>query len=130
LMSWLSWSISQAGLLYMLLKLSKSTMKALRETLADSKAFIAQIRIVHEEKDDKHYHQTSKFSCITFTPEYMQIKEKHYKSLYYTEYIGSSEVSHIQVKPESALSIGHAWTRPLYYKSISIECNSDYHLRL
>jgi len=29
---------------------------------------------VHEEKDDKHCLQTSTFSCITSTPEYMQIK--------------------------------------------------------
>jgi len=51
-------------------------------------------------------------SCITFTPEDMQVKGKHDRPLYYTGYIGSSEVSRIQVDPRSALSImppqGHA----------------------
>ena len=43
--------------------------------------------------------------CITFSPKNMKIKGKHDRRLYYIGYIGSSEVSHIQVAPESALSI-------------------------
>ena len=35
----------------------------------------------------------------------MQIKRKHDRPLYYTGYIGSSEVDRIQVDPGSALSI-------------------------
>jgi len=35
----------------------------------------------------------------------MQIKKKHDRPLYYTGYIGSSEVSHLQVDPGSTLSI-------------------------
>jgi len=66
---------------------------------------VTQIPAICAEEDDNHYHHTSKqFSCITFTPEYMQVKEKHDKPLYYTGYIGLSEVSRIQVDPESALS--------------------------
>jgi len=58
------------------------------------------------EEEGNHCHHTSKqFSCITFTPEDIQIKEKHDRPLYYTGYIGTSKVSHIQVDPESALSI-------------------------
>ena len=34
----------------------------------------------------------------------MKVKGKHNRPLYYTGYIGSSEVSHIQVDPGSALS--------------------------
>ena len=60
---------------------------------------------MHEEKDDEHCHQTSKFSCITFIADDMQIKEKYDKPLYYTRYIKSSEVSRIQVDPGFALSI-------------------------
>ena len=92
--------------LYELLRLFKSTTEALREALADLEAFIAQIPDVREEEDDEYCHQTSKhFSCITFTPDDMQIKGKHDRPLYYTGYIRSSEVSHIQVDPGSALSI-------------------------
>ena len=35
----------------------------------------------------------------------MQVKGKHDRPLYFTGYIGSSEVSHIQVDPGSVLSI-------------------------
>jgi len=39
----------------------------------------------------------------------MQVKEKHDRPLYFTGYIGSSEVSRIQVDPGSALSIMPHW---------------------
>jgi len=42
---------------------------------------------------------------IIFTADDMQVKGKHDRSLYFTWYIGSSEVSCIQVDPGSALSI-------------------------
>jgi len=61
---------------------------------------------MQEEEDDKHCHQSLKrFSCITFSSENMQIKEKHDRPLYYTGYIGLFEVSRIQVDLGSALSI-------------------------
>ena len=50
-------------------------------------------------------HAYQHVSCISFTPDDMQIKEKHDRPLYFTGYIESSEVSHIQVDPGSTLSI-------------------------
>ena len=92
--------------LYKLLRLSKSTRKAFREALVDSEAFIAYNPDVREEKDNEHCHQTSKhFSCIIFTLNDMQIKWKYDRPLYYTGYIKSSKVSHIQVDSGSALNI-------------------------
>ena len=74
--------------------------------LADAEVFVTQIPTTCEEKDDSHCHHTSKqLLCITFTLEDMQVKGKQDISLYYTGYIGSSEVSRIQVDPGSALSI-------------------------
>ena len=61
------------------------------EALIDSEAFIAQILAGHKKEDEGHCLQTSKqFPCITFTPDEMQIKEKHDKFMYYTKYIRSS----------------------------------------
>jgi len=92
--------------LYELLRLSKSIRDALREALAEAEVFVTQIPAICAEEDDNHCHHTSKqFSCITFTPEDMQVKGKHDSPLYYTEYIGSSEVSRIQVDSGSMLSI-------------------------
>ena len=92
--------------LYELLRLSNSTREALRKALADSEAYINQIPTVREEEDDGHCHKTSKhFLCITFTPDDIQIKEKHDRPVYYTGYIGSSEVNHFQVDSGFALSI-------------------------
>jgi len=68
--------------LYELLQFSKSTREALREVLADSEIFIAQIPIVHEEEDDEYCHQTSKHFTITFTPNDIQIKGKYGRLLY------------------------------------------------
>ena len=68
--------------------------------------FYNQIPAMCGEKDDRHCHHNSKqFSCITFTPEDMQVKRKHDRPLYYTGLIGSSKVNHIQVDPGSELSI-------------------------
>jgi len=92
--------------LYELLRLSKSTRNALREALADAEVFVTQIPAICGEEDDSHCHHTSKqFRCITFTPEDMQVKGKHDRSLYYTGYIRSSEVSRIQVDQGFTLSI-------------------------
>ena len=92
--------------LYELLRLSKTTRDVLREALADVEIFMTQIPAICGEEDNIHCHHTSKqFSCIAFTPEDMQVKEKHDRPLYYIGYIGSSKVSRIQVDPESTLSI-------------------------
>ena len=92
--------------LYELLRLFKSTRKALREALANVKAFMTQIRAKPEEEDEENYLHASQYvPCITFTPNDMQVKERHDRPLYFTGYIGSSEVSRIQVDLGSALSI-------------------------
>jgi len=64
--------------LYELLRPSKSTRDILREVLLDAEIFITQIPAMSGEEDDRHCHHTSKqFFYITFTPEDMQVKEKH-----------------------------------------------------
>ena len=50
-------------------------------------------------------HTSQNDPCITFTVDDMQVKGKHDRPLYFTGYIGSSEISHIQVDPGFALSI-------------------------
>jgi len=83
-----------------------STRDALREALADTEVFVTQIPAICQEEDRNHcYHASKQFSCITFTPEDMQVKGKHDRPLYYTGYIGSSEVSRVQVDLGSALTI-------------------------
>ena len=70
--------------LYEVLRLFKSTRDALREALADAEIFITQIPAICGEKDDYHcYHTSKQFSCITFTPEDMQVKGKHDRPVYY-----------------------------------------------
>jgi len=45
-------------------------------------------------------------SCITFTPEYMLLKDNWYnRPLYYTEYIRSTHIKRIQIDLGSVLSI-------------------------
>ena len=67
---------------------------------------MTQILAIRGEEDGNCCHHTSKmFPCITFTPEDMKVKGKHDRPLYYTGYIGSTEVSHIQVDAGSTLSI-------------------------
>src|SRR4051812_43818079 len=90
---------------YELLKLSKSTRKALREALADAEVFVTQLPI-GSIIDEPH---SLSISCvptdIVFTPEGMQVKGRHARPLYFTGYIGSAEITRIQVDPGSALSI-------------------------
>jgi len=96
--------------LHELLRLSKSTREALRETLADTEAFMARILATPEEEDEKKYlHASQHVPCITFTPHNMQVKGKHNRPLYCIGYIRSSEVSCIQVDPRSVLSIMPHW---------------------
>jgi len=84
--------------LYKLLRLFKSTKEALGEGLADVEAFMAWIPAKPKEKDEENcLHASQYVPCITFTPYDMQVKEKHDRPLYFTGYIVSSEVSHIQV---------------------------------
>src|SRR5438445_2345737 len=91
--------------LYELLKLSKSTREALREVLADAEVFVTQLPI-GSTIDESH---SLNISCvpidIVFTPEYMQFQGRHARPLYFTGYIGSTEITRIQVDPGSALSI-------------------------
>ena len=91
--------------LYELLKLSKSTREALREALADAEVFVTQLPI-GSTIDEPH---SLSISCVTtdivFTPEDMQVHGRHARPLYFTGYIGSTEITRIQVDPGSALSI-------------------------
>jgi len=58
----------------------------------------------------------------------MHIKRKHTDPLYYRGYIGSSEVSCIQVDPGSVYAPqSHATSGNLH---LPIECNPNYYLRL
>jgi len=92
--------------LYELLRLSKSTREALREALANAEVFIIQIPAGPREEDvEDCLHTSQNAPCITFMADDMQVKGKHGRPLYFIEYIGSSEVSCIQVDPGSALSI-------------------------
>ena len=92
--------------LYELLRLSKSTREALQETLANAEVFVTQVPIGPKEEDvEDCLHASQNAPCITFTADDMQVKGKHDRPLYFTGYIGSSEVSRIQVDPGSALSI-------------------------
>ena len=97
-------------ILYELLRLSKSTREALREALADSEVFMTQIPTRPQEEDKENCLHTSQHAhYITFTPDNMQVKGKHDRPLYFTGYIGSFEVSRIQVDLGSALSIMSRW---------------------
>jgi len=58
-----------------------------------------------EENEENCLHASQHIPCITFTLDDMQVKGKHDRPLYFTRYIGLSEISHIQVDPEYALSI-------------------------
>ena len=58
-----------------------------------------------EEHEEDCLHASQYVPCITFTPDDMQVKGKHDRLLYFTGYIGSSEVSCIQVDLGSTLSI-------------------------
>ena len=93
--------------LYELLRLSKTTREALREALANSEAFSAHVaEVPTEEGQCSQCHQTlAEMPCISFSQEDMQVKGKHDRPLYFTGYIGSSEINRIQVDPGSALSI-------------------------
>ena len=88
--------------LYKLLRLFKFRRDVLKEALADVEVFMSQIFVICREEEGNNCHHTStKFPCITFTSEDMQVKRKYDRPLYYTGYIGSSEVNHIQVDPGS-----------------------------
>ena len=67
---------------------------------------MARIPVELQKEDEEDcLHASQYVPCITFTPDDMQIKRKHDRPLYFTGYIGSSEVSRIQVDPRSSLSI-------------------------
>jgi len=67
---------------------------------------MARILAEPQKEDEENCLNASQHApCITFTPDDMQVKEKHDRPLYFTGYIGSSEVSCIQADLGSALSI-------------------------
>ena len=67
---------------------------------------MAQIPTGSQEEDEEDcLHASQNAPCITFTSDDMQVKGKHDRPLYFIGYIGSSEVSRIQIDSGSALSI-------------------------
>jgi len=58
-----------------------------------------------EEHEEDCLHTSQHTPCITFIPDDMHVKGKHDRPLHFTGYIGSSEVSYIQVYSGSTLSI-------------------------
>jgi len=91
--------------LYELLRLSKSTREVLGEALVDAEAFMARIPAKLEEDKEDCLHASQLAPCITFTPGDMKLKGKHDRPMYFTGYIGSFEMSRIQLDPGSALSV-------------------------
>jgi len=91
------------------LRLSKSTREALRETLADAEAFMARIPAEPEEDEENCLLGSQHVPYITFTPDDIQVRGKYDRPLYFTGYIGPSEVSHIKVDSGSALRIIPRW---------------------
>src|SRR3954462_8663422 len=87
--------------LYELLKLSKSTREALREALADAEVFVTQLPI-GSTIDESH---SLSISCvpadIVITPEDMQVQGRHARPLYFTGYIGSTEIARIYLVKKS-----------------------------
>src|SRR5436853_2139741 len=92
-------------ILYELLRLSKSTREALREALADAEVFVTQLPADPPLEEFQSLNVSHVSASIVFTPEDMQIQGKHDRPLYFTGYIGSTEITRIQVDPGSALSI-------------------------
>jgi len=67
---------------------------------------MAQILAEPQEEDEENCLHTSQHApCIIFMLDDMQAKGKHDRPLYFTGYIGSSEMNDIQVDPYFALSI-------------------------
>src|SRR3954469_5196269 len=91
--------------LYELLRLSTSTREALREALADVEVFVTQLPIGPAIEEPHSLSVSCVPTDIVFTPEDMQVQSRHAHPLYFTGYIGSTEITRIQVDPGSALSI-------------------------
>jgi len=78
----------------------------MRESLADAEVFMTQLPAKPQGEDEKDcLHISQHAPCITFTSDDMQVKGNHDRPMYFIGYIGSSEVSPIQVDLGSALSI-------------------------
>ena len=93
--------------LYELLRLSKSTREALQKALANAEVFMTQVPQEEDVEDCVHTSQNA--PCITFTAEDMQVKGKHDRPLYFTGYIGSSEVNRIQVDQANRAGSCNIW---------------------
>lgn len=91
--------------LYELLQFSKATKYALNEALAINEVFITQVpsSILDEEQQSLQIFMPS--TCIIFSFEDMQVLEKYDRPMYFTSYLGSTEINCILVNPGSALNI-------------------------
>jgi len=93
-----------------LFRLSKETIEALRDALANSESFLTHMPETPREDTQPScsecHHAQSKVPAITFTAKDMLLKDnKHDRPLYYTGYIGSICIERVQVDPGSILSI-------------------------
>src|SRR3954467_2401469 len=91
--------------LYELLKLSKSTREALREALADAEVFVTQLPVGSIMEEPHSLSISCVLTDIVFTPEDMRVQGRHARPLYFTRYIGPTEITRIQVDLGPALSI-------------------------
>lgn len=70
--------------------------------LADAKVFLTQILPGLPEEEQQSLYVSTR---ITFSPEDIHVLGKHDRPLYFTGYLGSTDLNHILVDSGSALSI-------------------------
>lgn len=69
--------------------------------MVDAEVFVTQL----PPNAPKSIHTDHRPACIISTPEDMQVNDKHDRPFYFTRYVGSIEVSCIQVDLGFSLSI-------------------------
>lgn len=77
--------------LYELLKLSKDTWKALQKALAVAEVIAAYVEATQISDETESLHTSLNTTWIYFTPEDMQVKCKHKRSIYFSGYIKSGQ---------------------------------------
>lgn len=87
-----------------LYRLFKSIRDAFREALADAGMFLTQVPSNIPGEEPKSLQIFVPSTRIMFNPEDMQLG-KYDKSLYFTSYLGSTEVNRVLVDPGFTLSI-------------------------
>lgn len=90
--------------LYEQLRLSKATRDALGEALIDVEVFHTQVPSIVPEEEQQSLQISMPSTRIIFTLKDMQVMEKHDMPLYFSGYLGSTDVNRILVDSRSALS--------------------------